>query len=134
MNNASPIFKWMWKSCARGKHKFFFCLLLSDRLHTTELLKWKNMTLTRLYLYFVLNKFRRKSTACICCLSVHLVNGVGECSIFTEILHSHHKICLLIRQRHQFNCRIFREVIMITRWTISCHRNIIIFDGGIAIP
>jgi hypothetical protein len=41
INNASPIFKWMWKSCLRGKHKFFFWLLLHDRLNTRELLKKK---------------------------------------------------------------------------------------------
>jgi hypothetical protein len=24
INDASPNFKWMWKSCVMGKHKFFF--------------------------------------------------------------------------------------------------------------
>jgi hypothetical protein len=43
--DASPIFKWMWKSCARGKHKFFFWLLLHGRLNTRELLRMKNMDL-----------------------------------------------------------------------------------------
>jgi GH15 family glucan-1,4-alpha-glucosidase len=45
-NNASSIFNWMWKSCSRGKHKFFFWLLLQDHLNTRELLKRKNMDLT----------------------------------------------------------------------------------------
>jgi hypothetical protein len=41
INDAPPIFKWMWKSCVKGKHKFFFWLLLMDRLNTRELLKRK---------------------------------------------------------------------------------------------
>jgi hypothetical protein len=44
--DASPIFRWMWKSCARGKHRFFFWLLLHDRLSTMELLKRKNKDLS----------------------------------------------------------------------------------------
>jgi hypothetical protein len=35
---------------------------------------------------------------------------------------------MLIICRRQFNYRIFREVIMVVRWTICCHRNAIIFD------
>jgi hypothetical protein len=45
VNYASPIFKWMWKPCVMGKHKFFFWLLLKDRLNTRGLLKRKNMDL-----------------------------------------------------------------------------------------
>jgi hypothetical protein len=45
MVDVSPIFKWMWKSCARSKHKFFFWLLLHDRLNTRQILKRKNMDL-----------------------------------------------------------------------------------------
>jgi hypothetical protein len=45
INYASPIFQWMCKSCVMGKHKFFFWLLLRDRLNTRELLKRKNMEL-----------------------------------------------------------------------------------------
>jgi hypothetical protein len=45
INDASPIFRWMWKSCVMGKHKFFFWLLLRDQLNTRELLKRKNMDL-----------------------------------------------------------------------------------------
>lgn len=42
---ASPFFKWMWKSRVQNKHKFFFWLLLRDRLNTRNLLHRKNMFL-----------------------------------------------------------------------------------------
>jgi hypothetical protein len=29
---AHPLFSWLWKSCGRGKHKFFGWLLFCDRL------------------------------------------------------------------------------------------------------
>jgi hypothetical protein len=45
INDASPIFRWMWKSCVMGKHTFFFWLLLRDRLNTREILRRKNMEL-----------------------------------------------------------------------------------------
>jgi hypothetical protein len=45
INDASPIFQWMWKSCVLRGHKFFFWILLNDRLNTRNLLKRKNMDL-----------------------------------------------------------------------------------------
>jgi hypothetical protein len=45
INDASPIFQWMWKSCVLRGHKFFFWLLLNNRLNTRNLLKRKNMDL-----------------------------------------------------------------------------------------
>lgn len=42
---ASPLFKWMWRSCVQPKHKFFFWLLLRDRINTRNILKRKNMHL-----------------------------------------------------------------------------------------
>jgi hypothetical protein len=38
---ASPLFSWLWKSSNTGKQKFFFWLLLRDRLNTRNLLKRK---------------------------------------------------------------------------------------------
>ena len=35
-------FKWIWKSCCLSKHKFFFWLLLLDRLNTKDLMARKN--------------------------------------------------------------------------------------------
>ena len=42
---ASPLFKWLWKSSNLGNHKFFFWILLRDRLNTRNLLKRKHMHL-----------------------------------------------------------------------------------------
>lgn len=41
----ASLFKWMWKSRARNHHKFFFWLLLRDRLNCRNLLRRKNMHL-----------------------------------------------------------------------------------------
>ena len=42
---ASPLFKWLWSSSNLGKHKFFFWLLLRDRLNTRNILRRKNRTI-----------------------------------------------------------------------------------------
>ena len=34
---ASPLFNWLWSSSILGKHKFFFWLLLRDRLNTRNI-------------------------------------------------------------------------------------------------
>ena len=39
---AAPPFQWIWKSCSLPKQKFFFWLLLLDRLNTRDLLIRKN--------------------------------------------------------------------------------------------
>ena len=39
---AAPPFQWIWKSCNLPKQKFFFWLLLLDRLNTRDLLIRKN--------------------------------------------------------------------------------------------
>jgi hypothetical protein len=117
----------MWKSCAREKHKFFFWLLLSDRLNTRELLKRKNMDLqdytcvlcstnseeSLLYLFFDCPF----SKWCWRMLSIHWNTSLTPQDT-------------LIRGHRQFNCRIFREVIMVAGWTIYCHRNANTFDGA----
>jgi hypothetical protein len=48
----------MWKGDNLGKHKFFFWLLLKDRLSTRNLLRRKNMHLTS-YLLGILNANRK---------------------------------------------------------------------------
>jgi hypothetical protein len=40
-----PLFSWIWKSSCQAKHKFFFWLLLNDRLNTRNLLGRKKMVL-----------------------------------------------------------------------------------------
>ena len=43
-----PHFGWIWKSSCQSKHKFFFWLLLRDRLNTRNLLARKNFQLQSL--------------------------------------------------------------------------------------
>jgi hypothetical protein len=40
-----PHFSWLWKTSCQARHKFFFWLLLLDRLNTRNLLKRKNFQL-----------------------------------------------------------------------------------------
>lgn len=40
-----PVYTWLWNSCCQPKRKFFFWLLLKDRLSTHALLRRKNMEL-----------------------------------------------------------------------------------------
>jgi hypothetical protein len=40
-----PHFSWLWKTSCQARHKFFFWLLLLDRLNTRNLLKKKNFNL-----------------------------------------------------------------------------------------
>jgi hypothetical protein len=40
-----PHFSWIWKSSCQARHKFFFWLLLHDRLNTRNLLGRKNFNL-----------------------------------------------------------------------------------------
>jgi hypothetical protein len=40
-----PHFSWIWKSSCQARHKFFFWLLLHDRLNTRNLLGRKNFVL-----------------------------------------------------------------------------------------
>lgn len=42
---ASPLIKWLWNASNRGTHKFFFWLLIRDRLNIGNLLRRKTMQL-----------------------------------------------------------------------------------------
>lgn len=44
-HQVSPLFKWLWTAGNLGKHKFFFWLLLIDRLNTRNMLRRKNRQL-----------------------------------------------------------------------------------------
>jgi hypothetical protein len=43
-SEASPLFSWLWASSNLGKHKFFFWLLIRDRLSTRNMLRRKTCT------------------------------------------------------------------------------------------
>ncbi|KAF8670980.1 hypothetical protein HU200_050252 [Digitaria exilis] len=37
---------------------------------------------------------------------------------------------MIIAARHMFGSPIFREIVIVSCWSIWCHRNSIIFDNG----
>lgn len=132
----SPWFKWIWKSCCKSRHRFFFWLfflgyflwlVLRDRINTRNLLKRKNRQLP--------------SYDCKLC-QAHteetLMHLLFECSFSmacwaylglqwdTSLMPD----AMLNLSRRIFNSWIFREVLIVGSWTIWCHRNAIIFNNA----
>jgi hypothetical protein len=125
-SEASPLFSWLWGSNNLGKHKFFFWLLLRDRLSTRNLLRRKNMFL--------------EDYSCVLCNSgqeetfFHLF---FECPFSTSCWHfiSIHwnlnlqPLDMIISAREDFGSNIFREIIITACWAIWLVRNGVIFDN-----
>lgn len=61
----SPVFWWMWQSQVAGKIKFFFWLLLKDRLNTRNLLR-KNMHLDEYTCVLCQQNVEETSTSILC--------------------------------------------------------------------
>lgn len=122
----SPWFQWMWKSCCRSRLKFFFWLVLRDRINTRNLLRRKNRHLD--------------SYDCVLCthsVEETLMHLMFECPFSASCwayLRIHWNVALmpdamLSQARRNFNSKIFREVLIVGCWTIWCHKNRIIFDN-----
>lgn len=123
---ASPIFKWLWNSCVQGRHRFFFWLLVRDRLNTRNILRRKNM---------VLDDYN-----CVLC-QLHIEEDVKhiffdcpfskECWALLGIFWDTSLDCLLmvIQARQAFGLRFFREVFILACWTIWEQRNGEIFEN-----
>lgn len=123
---ASPLFKWMWAVGNLGKHKFFFWLLLMDRLNTRNMLKRKNRHL---------NDYN-----CVLCNS----NSEGtcfhlffSCPFSTACWNSVNitwninlqPLDMICQARIDFNSCIFREIVITACWVIWTTRNGVIFDA-----
>ena len=129
LHSAAPLpFKWIWKSCVLPKHKFFFWLLLQDRLNTRDLLTRKN--------------FYVESKACVLCDDCptedlcHLFfkcdfNQTFWWSMNIEWNTDLSLIDLLIDGRNRIKLDFFKEVLIIGCWTIWNDRNKIIFEGEV---
>lgn len=123
---ASPLFPWLWKAGNLGKHKFFFWLLLKDRLNTRDMLKRKN-------------KFLEDYSCAICSLGVDetCIHLFFECPFNISCWNSIglqwnlHLPCLdmVLQARADFNRCFFREIMITACWTIWTSRNRLIFDG-----
>jgi hypothetical protein len=124
---ASPLFSWLWSSSNLGKHKFFFWLLLRDRLSTRNLLRRKNMHLddygcllcstgceeTSFHLFFVCSF----TQSCWSPISIHWNLNLSP-------------LDMVIEARRQFGNVIFRELVITGCWVLWTMRNSIIFDNG----
>jgi hypothetical protein len=124
--NASPIFTWLWSSHNLGKHKFFFWLLVRDRLPTRNLLRRKNMNLdsyvcplcnmgceeTCFHLFFECPF----SLQCWNFLNIHWNLGIPA-------------LDMLVEARQNFGSIIFRELIITAAWCIWLLRNRVVFDN-----
>jgi hypothetical protein len=119
-------FKWIWKSCCMSKHKFFFWLLLLDRLNTKDLMLRKNI--------FV------ESSECVLCQSEdreYLMHLFFECDFSQNFWLKLRMewdtemplIDMLIEGKQRQNNICFREVLIVGCWSLWNHRNKIIFDN-----
>jgi hypothetical protein len=123
---ASPLFKWLWKSSNLGNHKFFFWLLLRDRLNTKNLLRGKHMHLedyscvlcsqgceeTSFHLFFEC----RFSKDCWASIPINWKQNIST-------------LDMILQARADFGNAIFREIFIMACWIIWNTRNNI-FDNS----
>lgn len=117
---------WLWHSACQNKRKFFFWLLLKDRLSTRQLLRRKNMFLDDYNCVFCiyaveedwLHLFFHCPFAITCWFSLHLqVPNSSE----TEVILEAFKL--------QLRLPFFMEIIITMSWAIWTIRNNAIFNG-----
>lgn len=124
-HQASPLFKWLWAAGNLGKHKFFFWLLLVDRLNTRDILKRKNRQLSSYNCAFC------NSTEETC---FHLFFSCQISTLCWNAINIHWDLNLppldmMCAARNAFNSSIFRELVITACWIIQKSRNAIIFEG-----
>ena len=125
-SDASPLFSWLWKSSNLGNHKFFFWLLLRDRLNTRHMLRRKHMHLD-------------DYTCALCNTSLEETSHhlFFQCPFSKECWDSidiHWELSLppldmLITARRDFGISIFREILITACWVLWKTRNAAIFDN-----
>jgi hypothetical protein len=122
---ASPLFLWLWGSSNLGKDKFFFWLLLRDRLNR-NILRRKNMEL--------------EDYSCVLCNSGQEETSFllfFECPFSQTYWNTIHinwnlnlsPLDMVIDARESFGSNIFREIFITACWCIWLIRNGIIFDN-----
>jgi len=118
-------FRKLWKSSCQNKHKFFFWLLLRNRMSTRELLRRRNMHMP--------------SYACVCCnldTEESLIHLFFRCSFAQScwinlniILVESDTIMILEEIRDQLNLPFFMEITITFCWSLWMQRNDYIFRG-----
>lgn len=122
---ASPLFKWLWATGNLGKHKFFFWLLLIDRLNTRNMLRRKNRHLDDYNCVFCNSEEET-------CFHLFFTCPFGiQCwnSININWDTSLNPLDMFYQVRITFNNPIFREIIITACWIIWTTRNGVIFDA-----
>lgn len=113
-HQASPLFKWLWSAGNLRKHKFFFWLLLIDRLNTRNMLKRKNRHLDDYNCVFC----NTTEETCFhlfssCRFSLACWNLIGINWDFTL-----DPLDMFCQARIDFNSTIFRETVITACWII----------------
>jgi hypothetical protein len=124
---APPIFKWLWASSNLGTHKFFFWLLVRDRLNTRNILRRKNMQLDDFNC--VLCNLGTEETC------FHLF---FECPFSRDCWATIpiswnlnlNPLDMILQAKEDFHNIIFREIMITACWIIWKTRNKVIFDNG----
>jgi hypothetical protein len=119
-------FFWLWKSGYHGRHKFFFWLLIFDRLDIRNLLCQKN---------FYLHTY-----SCVLCDSnveetlVHLFLNCTFSAWCWRLVGINRNNTLPTMERLEsaraaFSLPNFMEIVILMAWCIWIMCNIVIFDG-----
>jgi len=119
-------FKWLWKSSCQAKRKFFFWLLLQDRLSTRDILKWRNMELQcyDCVLCHLCTEERLMHLFFSCPFSMSCKNTLGLAPmIFDDLFQTLSAFKLHLQQP------FFMEIIIYICWAIWSARNDNIFRG-----
>jgi hypothetical protein len=127
VKEASPLFSWIWKSSTLGKHKFFFWLLLQDRLNTTNMLRRKHMHLDD-YSCVLCNIGSEESTFHLFYECNFSQSCWGSISINWNL--NLRPLDVMLNATEQLGSQIFREIVITACWAIWTLRNSIIFDNG----
>jgi len=124
---ASPLLSWLCGSSNLGKHKFFFWLLLRDRLNTRNLLRRKNMHLDD-YNCVLCNTDHEETNFHLffkCSFSKACWNSIP---INWDVNLPH--LDMVIDARTRFGSPIFREIFITACWISWTTRNTVIFYNG----
>jgi hypothetical protein len=124
--HAPKLFTWLWESSCQPKHKFFFWLLLHDRLNTRNLLRRKNCQL-QAYNCATLQCSQEETLA-------HLFwscSFAQQCWSFICPQFSNQQSIMeaLYDVKEKLNLPFAVEIIMIASWSIWIIRNRKIFEG-----
>jgi hypothetical protein len=124
-------FRWIWKSACLPKHKFFFWLLIQDRLNTKMHMVKKNFFVGSQYCVLC-NEDAQENMIHLffqCDFSQNFWWRLGE-EWNTEL----EVIDMIMDTKRRSVNNFFNEAMIAGCWSIWNHRNSIIFDGKLVDP